>query len=81
MLLVPVGLSNRYQWMSKAPGEKPGVLERGYWSRYAGTGWKTGTYGRFQPVLKAGFPVVILCFPKKKILQHFWFLHETKKLR
>jgi len=26
--LVPVGLSNRYQWMSKAPGEKPGVLDR-----------------------------------------------------
>ena len=64
--LVPVGLSNRYQWMSKVPGEKPSVLERGHWSRYAGTGWKTGTYGRFQPVLKAGFPVVkgthILCF-------------------
>ena len=50
--------TNRYQWMSKAPGEKPGVLERGHWSRYAGTGWKTVTYGRFQPVLKAGFPVV-----------------------
>ena len=64
--MVPVGLSNRYQWMSKVPGEKPSVLERGHWSRYAGTGWKTGTYGRFQPVLKAGFPVVkgthILCF-------------------
>ena len=56
--LVPIGLFNRYQWMSKAPGEKPGVLERGHWSRYAGTGWKTVTYGRFQPVLKAGFPVV-----------------------
>ena len=56
--LVPVGFSNRCQWMSKAPGEKPGVLERGHWSRYAGTGWKTVTYGRFQPVLKAGFPVV-----------------------
>ena len=25
--LVPVGLSNRYQWMPKAPGEKPGVLD------------------------------------------------------
>jgi len=24
--LVPVGLSNRYQWMPKAPGEKSGVL-------------------------------------------------------
>ncbi|KAG2556994.1 hypothetical protein PVAP13_8NG156703 [Panicum virgatum] len=25
--LVPVRLSNRYQWMPKAPGEKPGVLD------------------------------------------------------
>ena len=25
--LVPVGLSNRYQWMPKATGEKPGVLD------------------------------------------------------
>ena len=25
--LVPVGLSNRYQWMPKASGEKPGVLD------------------------------------------------------
>ena len=56
--LVPVGLSNRCQWMSKASGEKPGVLERGHWSRYAGTGWKTGTYGLLQPVLKTRFPVV-----------------------
>ena len=24
--VVPVGLSNRYQWMSKATSEKPGVL-------------------------------------------------------
>ena len=45
--------------MPKASGEKTGVLERGHWSRFAGTGWKTGTYGRFQPVLKAGFPVVL----------------------
>jgi len=40
--LVPVGLSNRYQWKPKAPLEKPGVLRRGHWSRFAGTGWKTG---------------------------------------
>jgi hypothetical protein len=40
--LVPVGLSNRYQWKHKAPVEKPGVLRRGHWSRLAGTGWKTG---------------------------------------
>ena len=53
--VVPVGLSNWYQWIPKAPGEKPGILGRGHWSRFAGTGWKTGTYGRFQPVLKAGF--------------------------
>ena len=39
--LVPVGLSNRYQWMPKAPGEKPGVLDRGQWSRFGGTGCKT----------------------------------------
>ena len=38
----PVGLSNRYQWKPKAPVEKPGVLRRGHWSRFAGTGWKTG---------------------------------------
>ena len=25
--LVPVDVFNRYQWMSKAPGEKPGVLD------------------------------------------------------
>ena len=56
--LVPVGLSNRNQWMPKSPGKKPSVLGRGHWFRFAGTGWKTGTYGRFQPVLKAGFPVV-----------------------
>jgi len=40
--LVPVGLSNQYQWKPKAPVEKPGVLRRGHWSRFAGTGWKTG---------------------------------------
>ena len=25
--LVPVGKTNRYQWMPKAPGEKSGVLD------------------------------------------------------
>ena len=40
--LVPIGLSNRYQWMSKAPGEKPGVLDRDQWSRFGGTGCKIG---------------------------------------
>ena len=38
---VPVGLSNRYQWNTKAPVEKPSVLRRGHWSRFAGTDWKT----------------------------------------
>ena len=60
LLVVPVGLSNRYQWMLKAPGEKPGVLDRGQWSRLAGTGCKTGTYGRFRPVLMGCFLVVML---------------------
>ena len=41
-ILVPVGLSNRYQWMSKAPGEKPGVLDRDQWSQFGGTDCKTG---------------------------------------
>ena len=44
--------------MTKVMGEKPGVLGRGYWFRFTDTGWKTGPYKRFQPVLKAGFPVV-----------------------
>ena len=43
--------------MTKAPGEKSSVLGRSHWSRFASTGWKTGTR-RFQPVLNAGFPVV-----------------------
>ena len=63
--------------MPKAPGEKPGVLERGHWSRYAGTGWKTVTYGRFQPVLKAGFPEVYLTF----ILQTLIFPTPSSVLR
>jgi len=56
--LVPAGLSNRYQWKPKAPVEKPGVLRRGHWSRLRGTGWKTGSFGPSQPVLKACFLVV-----------------------
>jgi len=46
--------------MFKAPDEKPGVLDRGQWSRLAGTGCKTGTYGRFRPVLMGCFLVVEL---------------------
>ena len=57
--VVPVGISNRYQWMPKASGEKPDVLDRGQWSRLAGTGCKTGTYGRFRPVLMGCFLVVL----------------------
>ena len=45
--------------MLKVPGENPGVLGRDHWSQFAGIGWKTVTYGCFQPVLKVGFPVVI----------------------
>ena len=56
--LVPVGVSNRYQWKPKAPVEKPGVLRRGHWPRLRGTGWKTGSFGPSQPVLKACFLVV-----------------------
>ena len=57
--LVPVGVSNRYQWKPKAPVEKSGVLRRGYWSWLRGTGWETGSFGPSQPVLKAYFLVVI----------------------
>ena len=56
--LVPVGVSNRYQWKPKAPVEKSGVLRRGHWSRLRGTGWETGSFGPSQPVLKACFLVV-----------------------
>jgi hypothetical protein len=55
--MVPVGVSNRYQWKPKPPVDKPGVLRRGYWSR--GTGWETGSFGPSQPVLKACFLVVL----------------------
>ena len=58
MSLVPVGVSNRYQWKPKAPVEKPGVLSRGQWSRLRGTGWETGAFGLAQPVPKARFLVV-----------------------
>ena len=60
--------------MPKALGEKSGALERGHWSRFAGTGWKTGTYGRFQPVLKAGFPVVSPNWSDQLVLScvNFW---------
>ena len=57
--LVPAGISNRYQWKTKAPVEKPGVLSRGQWSRLRGTGWETGAFGLSQPVPKARFLVVI----------------------
>ena len=56
--LVPVGLSNQYQWIPKAPGENPGVLDWGQWSRFRGTGYKIGAYAPLQPVLKACFLVV-----------------------
>ena len=59
--LVPAGLSNRYQWKSKAPVEKPGVLRRGHWSRLRGTGWETGAFDPSQPVPKARFLVVVAC--------------------
>ena len=58
--LVPVGLSNRYQWKPKAPVDKPGVLRRGHWSRLRGIDWETGSFGPSQPVLKACFLVVDL---------------------
>ena len=56
--LVPVDISNWYQWRTKAPGEKSGVLGRGHWSRLAGTDCKTSTYGRFRPVSMDCFLVV-----------------------
>ena len=58
--LVPAGISNRYQWKTKAPVEKPVVLSRGQWSRLRGTGWETGAFGLSQPVPKARFLVVLL---------------------
>jgi len=56
--LVPVGISNRYQWKPKAPVEKPGVLRQ--CGSLFGTGWcwETGFFGPSQPVLKACFLVV-----------------------
>ena len=63
--LVPVGISNRYQWKPKAPVEKLGVLRQGHWSRLRGTGWETGSFGPSQPVLKACFLVVCTT------IQHF----------
>ena len=58
--LLPVGISNRYQWKPKAPVEKPGVLSRGQWSRLRGTDWETGAFGLSQPVPKAHFLVVYI---------------------
>ena len=57
--LVPVGVSNRYQWKPKAPVEKPGVLRRGHWSRLRDTGWETGAFSPSQPVPKVRFLVVL----------------------
>ena len=75
MSLVPVGLSNRYQWKPKAPVEKPGVLRRGYWSRLRGTGWETGAFSPSQPVAKARFLVVDLA--TNSILLHFKSGHKV----
>jgi len=63
-------------WMFKVPGDLPGDKSKHYWYHFAGTGWRTGTEARFQPVLKALSLVVYAEAGNNLVLLYHLNLHK-----